>query len=329
MEQTMVPQIDATNPSSNPDAAAMSLPEGSIMDQLRAVAREQGVTVDANGNVAAPAQSAPVPAAQAPAQVQPTPAAPNQTAEQPAEPIVEVPQKFQNADGTPNVEKIAKSTANIDEMIERYKAKEREAQQLQNRVNNPLPTAVPAVPPPATQSAALQPLEIQVANDILSETQNLINQGYQVQQAQAIATARVQVRLQEARYGAEMSATAELRQRVEDQQRTVELKGMIENDPGLLSAEMADTLWKVRQENPWLNKAPEPWKAALHYYRGTQGTAQRVMTPTPTGTTAKAPPTPVGPVARVQPTVPSNPHQMTNDQLVSEIKKIWPTFRGK
>lgn len=335
MEQGMVPQLDASYPTTNPDAAAMAL-TGNTMADLANVAKELGVTLGPDGNpVEAPAQSAPVPAAQDPVQnivtEQETPApAAQQTAEQPTEPV-KVPAKFQNEDGSPNVEKIAKAEQNIDAMIERYKAKEREAQQLQNRVNNPpLAQPVQTVQPIAPVPVAPQPLELQVANDILTETQALINQGYQPAQAQALATARVQVKLQEARYQAEVSATADLRRQVEDTRRTQELKDMVEKDPALLSPEMVDTLWQVRQANPWLNNAPEPWKAALHFYRGSQGHAQPVTTPNPTGQTAKAPPTPVRPVARVQPAADlSKPQNLTDDQLVAEIRKVYPGFRNK
>lgn len=324
MEMTEVPQIDATNPVQNPDAAAMAL-TGDTMADLANVAKEMGVNIDSNGNVVeAPAQPAPVaaqparpqapPAVPAPAPVQP------QAAEQPPQPV-EVPPKFQNADGSANVEKIAKAEQNVDAMIERYKAKEREAQQLQNRVNNPAPAQQPVL----SQPQPLNPLEIQMAQDLINEA---AAQGVQLDQRLALAQARVMARGLDAKYQAEVSATEGLRRQLEDQRRTQELKDMVGQDPSLLTGEMVDKLWNVRQENPWLNQAPEPWKAALHYYRGTQGHAQSVKTPTPTGQTAKAPPTPVSPVARVQSTVPKRPEEMSQDELLSQIKSIYPRFRN-
>jgi hypothetical protein len=331
MEHQMVPEIDGSNPLTNPDAAAMAL-TGDTMTDLAAVAKEMGVALDNNGNVAeAPAQSAPVPAAQAPTpkvSVQPAPAAPTQTAEQPAT-TVEVPAKFQNEDGTPNVEKIIKAEENIDALIARYKAKEKEGQQLQNRVNNPAP-AIQAAPAQPVAPQPLSPLEHQMAVDLINEA---AAQGVQLDQRIAIAQAKVMAKGLEAKHSAELSITERLQAQFEDQRRTAELKTLIESDPDALSGGMADTLWKLRQENPWLNQAPEPWKAALHYFRGTQGTAQQVVTPTPKGTTPKAPPTAVGPVARVQKTVDISDKRaiqsLDNATIEAEIRKLYPNFRGK
>ena len=315
MEQGVIPQVNTAEPSVNPDAAALAL-TGNTQADLAAVAKELGVTVDASGRVveAQPAQ----PAAEATPQPNPTPA-PAQT---PAEPV---PAKFQNADGSVNVEKLQKSEANLDEAIARYRAKEKEFQTVQNRVNNPPPA--PQYQPPQPQ---LTPFEIQVAQDILNDARAL---GVNMDQATAVLQARSQIRLQEARLGAEVSATAELRQKVEDNERSRELQGLIEKDQWLLSDEAMNVLWKVRQDNPWLNKAPEPWKAAYLLHKGSTGHTQQVQTPTPQGTTAKAPPAPVGPVARVQKTVNLGDtnalKKMDLNDLEAEAKRLYPGLRLK
>ena len=323
MELTQVPQIDGTNPNPTPDAAAMAL-TGNTMQDLQNVAREMGVSLDRDGNVVeAPAQPSPVSQpAPVPQHVESAPAQP-QAAEQPATQPVQVPQKFQNPDGTPNVEKIVKSTLSADEAIAKYRAKEKELSQIQNRVNNPPPQPVQPQP---QQGVYLSDLERGVASDLMREAAAL---GSPISEGQAVAQARVMARLAEAKYTAELNATADLRTKVEDYQRTLELKEMLDKDPALLSGEMADALWKVRQDNPWLNNAPEPWKAAYHYYRGQYGHATQVQTPTPMGPTVKAPPTPVGPVTRVQRTVDvTNPKSLSDADLVAEIRKIHPNFRN-
>jgi hypothetical protein len=241
---------------------------------------------------------------------------------------VEVPAKFKNPDGTVNVERIAKAESNLDEMVARYKAKEREAQQLQNRVNN-APQQVQQPPqfqqPQGYQQQMLTPLEIQMAQDIMAESAQF---GKAMEQAHAIALARVQARALAARYEADTQNTQELRRRIEDAERTRELQSLISSDPQLLSEGMVDKLWQIRQDKPWINNSAEPWKEAYIYYRGmNQGHAGQVSTPNPQRTTA--PPVPVGPVTRVQPQVDvTNPKSLTNEQLIAEIRKIHPTFRG-
>lgn len=332
-EMIEVPQIDTSSPVPHgmADAKAMAITGNNNID-LANIAKEMGVTLDARGNVvenpAPAAQPVPTPA---PAPVAPAPA-PVQAAD-PKPVDTTVPPKFLKPDGTVDEAKVEKSTKSVEEMIAHYRAKEREAQQLQNRVNNPpaqpqaAPQPVPQAAPQIAPNAPLNQLERDIATAIFQDAAAM---GAPIAEGHAIALARAQIRVAEIKYAAEMDATKELRARVEDNERRRELQGLIDANPELLSAEMADTLWRVRQENPWLNQAPEPWKAALIHLQGTQGRAGQVQTPIPTGVTAKAPATPVTPVARVQPTVNlANPHSMTNEQLEAEIRKQFPRFRGK
>lgn len=322
MEIAEVPQVQALDRSVQPDSKAMSL-TGDTMKDLNNIAKEMGVSLDAKGNIAE-VQPTPAPVTQP----QVAPDQPQAVVTEPEKPV-EVPAKFQNPDGTVNVEKLEKSSASVDEMIARYRAKEREAQQLQNRVNNPPPVAQVVQPIQQPVQAQLSPLEYQMAQDLVAKA---AAQGLQLDHRLAIAQAQVMAQGLEAKHAAEMSLTQDLRQRVEDNERSRELQGLIDSDPALLSPGMVDTLWKVRQENPWLEKAPEPWKAAYIHLKGTQGHAPQVKTPNPTGTTAKAPPTPVGPVTRVQKTVDITDKRqlqgLTIEQLEAEAKKLFPGFNG-
>lgn len=328
MEQVAAPvEIDGTNPTNTPDAAALAM-TGDTMADLAAVAKEMGVPIDSNGNVVeAPAQSAPVPAAQpqAPKPVAVAPAAPNQTAEQPATPV-EVPEKFQNPDGTPNVEKIEKSTRSVEEALAYYKAKEREMSQAQNRVNNP-----PATQPvqPVAPAQPLHPLEVQMANHLIQEA---AAQGLQLDQRLAIAQAKVMAAGLEAKYDAELNATADIRREMQEAKMSQELGRLIDSDNSLVSPEVADRLIAIKQELglKTFDKAYAVYLGEQEIKRRTQGHTQQVLTPTPKGVTAKAPPTPVAPVARVQKSVDvSNPHSLSDADLLAEIRKIHPTFRGR
>lgn len=304
MEMQEVPQVNAgTDASKTPDAQALSLPDNT-QEALQQVAKEMGVSLDADGNVADAAPPQPevpdrvMPGAKRP-QMPPAgkPQTPVDQAEGQPPTDTDVPAKFQNPDGSANVEKLEKSSLSLDQAIAAYKAKEKEFQTLQNRVNNP-PQQIPQgnqTPTQTPQQAQLSPLEIQMAQDLMAEA---AAQGQQMHQAYAIAQARVMARGLQARYNAELNATEDLRQRLESHERTRELQSMIEADPTLASPEMAKTLWEIRQNNPHINQAPEPWKAAYIHYRGTQGFAQQVQMPTPKGSTER-PQVPVDPVTRV------------------------------
>ena len=322
MEMTEVPQIDITNANPNPDAAAMAL-TGDNRQDLAAIAKEMGVSLDADGNVVE-ASVQPTPA-QTPTPVKAVETAKSQAAEQPKTEIL-IPAKFQKPDGTVDEKRLEKSSASLDEAIARYRAKEREFQQLQNKVNNPPPGQQHQAP----ASIPLSPLEVQIARDLIAESAAL---GAPLSEGHAIAQAKVMSRALEAKYAAEMDATSDLKRRIEDNERARELQGLIDGDPRLLTSEMVDALWNIRQSNPYLNSAPEPWKAAYTFYLGQQTRGGQVKTPTPTGQAAKAPPTPVGPVSRVGQFVNLGDRTaleaLRTEQLEALVKQEFQGFRGR
>jgi hypothetical protein len=322
MEQTMVPQVDATNPNPTPDAKAMALPEGSTMDQLRAVAKEMNIPLTPEGNIAETqetAQPASEPKVESPPQAQ-VQAAP------PAHAPAEVPKKFQNPDGTVNVEKLEKSTKSVEEMLAYYRGKEAEAQKAQNRVNNPPPN--PQAPQTFVPPQGLSPLEVQAAQDILADAQAL---GHKMTQNEAILMARAQVRMNEARLNAELNATEDIRRELNETKLTTELQGLMNRDPELLTPQTADRLVELRNELRKQNPNAS-YRDAYVLHLGQlelQRRTGQVLTPNPTGQTVKAPPTPVGPVSRVQGSVDlSNPKALPDDILLAEIRKIHPNFRN-
>ncbi len=237
------------------------------------------------------------------------------------EQVTEVPVKFQNADGTPNAEKVEKSTADVLKGIEYYRAKEREFHQLQNKVNNapqPAPQAVPQGP------AQLSPLEYQMAQDLLNEA---AAQGVQLDQRLAIAQARVMARGLEAKHSAERSMTDDLRREMAESRMTNELKDLIDADPNLTTPAVADRVLSIKQQMGF-----KTYREAYIQHLGEEAIAQRtgqVKTPIPTGSTVKAPATPVGPVSRVQSTVVAkSPHEMTTAELEAAVRAEFPRYRG-
>ena len=226
---------------------------------------------------------------------------------QPAKPEIKataaatVPEKFKAGDGSLDTAKLEKSTVDAEAALARYAAKEKELRQKMNEVNNlSRQTIHPNIAPviPAVNAVPLTPFEIQVANDLINEAAAY---GYQMPQGQAIAQARVQVKMAEARHAAEASLTESLRVKLEDQDRRTELEAIAKYDQSVLSPEGFEALSKIRESKPWINQSPTPWTEAYSYYLAEQtrkARQQGTVLPTPTGLTAKAPPTPVSPAPR-------------------------------
>lgn len=238
----------------------------------------------------------------------------------------EVPDKFKNPDGTVNQERIEKSTVNAEEAYQKYAELERKMRQAQNNVaalqKGVLPPATPAAAPVAQYSQ----FEIQVAQDLINAHAEA---GLQLAPANALAQARVQVRLVEAKHNAEASRIDQIGQQLEDQDRRRELEKIAEHDPWVLSPEGIAKLSEIRENRPHVNAAPNKWTAAYREFLADQAMSQRlngtVQTPNPKGITAKAPPTPVSPAPRVsvQPTGPKL-DQMSADQITSHVKNMTP-----
>ena len=246
-----------------------------------------------------------------------------QTAPQAASPaavvpsVAEVPEKFRGADGKLDQEKLLKSYASAEKELGR-KANEVNALKA-NTVAPGTTQAAPVVTAPAAQTGNLTPLELQVARDVY-------NSGAGFSEAQAIAIARTQVRLADAASGmareAALGEVSQLREAQAEQRQQSELHSLAKSFPEVLTPQGYEALVKVRQENPWLNASPEPWKAAALFHlgqKGLTGQAGTVSIPIPTGAQPgqPLPVTPSGPV--------SNPIQLnTRDQIEAHVKTLSP-----
>lgn len=310
----VVPQIDTNDSNrSNTVAPAVAALTGNDLADVAAIAKELGVADPFAANQA----QQPKPVAQP--QVAPPPVVPQAA---PKAETVEVPPKFQNPDGTVNEAKLDKSKQSLAEKLAEFKAMEREYNQKQNKINNP--PQVPVQPQPLPQNPTqLSPLEYQMAQDLINES---AAQGFTLDHRQAIAQARVMARGLEAKHAAEQSLFEELKRENADNRMTAELKDLIDADEGFLTKATAERVLAIRAEKGG------SYRDAYIQHLGEEAIRQRtgqVKTPIPTGQTVKAPPTPVGPVLRVQPAVSTaNPHDLSNEQLEAEIRKIHPRFRG-
>lgn len=265
-------------------------------------------------------------ASNAPAEAVPAPKVeatqPETTA--PATAPATVPEKFKAADGTLDAEKVAKSTVDAEAALAKYATKEKELRQKMNEVARlSQQTIAPNVAPvaPAVNQVPLTAFEIQVANDLINEAAAY---GYQMPQGQAIAQARVQVKMAEARHNAEASLTESLRIKLEDQDRRSELEAIAKYDQSVLTPEGFDALAKIREAKPWINQSPKPWTEAYDYYLAEQTKKQRhagTVQPTPMGQAAKAPPTPVSPAPRVV-VQPTGPDLSSKDSIDAHLASL-------
>lgn len=242
-------------------------------------------------------------------------------------PVTPVPDKFKAPDGTVSEEKVVKSTVHAEEALAKYAEIERKLRQKQNEVAA-LKQGAPIPQPPAQVPANVQlsPFEIQVAQDYINESAAL---GYQMPQAQAIAQARVQIRLYEAAQAARMDSTESLRQRLDDADSRRELESIAANDPWVLSLKGIEALGKIRQERQHVNHSATPWTAAYREYLADTVLQQRlsgqVQTPTPQAKAAQPPATPVNAVTRVS-VKPTGPDfgAMNSDQITAYATALDP-----
>lgn len=298
---------------SNKAPAEFSGKWSDMASDMANIAKELGVSEQPAQPVAQPPQAVvtqPAPTAPVSPQAE-TKAAPAAVPAQ-AAPAPEVPEKFRGADGKLDQGKLLNS----------YLEAEKALKKAQNAKSVPVEVA-PAPQlvqqPQPVQTGGLTPLEFQVARDIYA--------GGGVSEANAIAQARVQIRLAEA---ARMSAAQEAQQsispfmeRVSDSQRRSELQELAKSHPEVLTPQGHAELVKIREENPWINASPEPWKAAtliLLGQKGLNGQAGTVAIPTPTGAQQTVNPLPVTPS---QPA--ANPLQLnTPAQIEAYVKTLNP-----
>ena len=309
---TLTVPDSAAMPATPAPTAELSFKPGNLMADLELLRQEMGTAE----TVTAPPQ-----AVQVPTKTEPVTKEPEQSATTPATPI---PDKFKNPDGTVNQEKIEKSTLNAEEAYAKFAEIEKKMRQAQNAVATlkQAPVApAPAVPQvPITQN--LTPLELTMAQDLINESAAL---GIQLDQRLAIAQARVMAKGLEAKNAYQMDVTTQIRERLEDQDRRMELEVIAKHDQWVLSPEGIETLSRIRQERPHVNASDRPWRTAYREHLADQAMKQttqgQVLNPTPTGQTAKAPPTPVGPAPRVV-VKPSEPVLQTKEQVDAHLATL-------
>ena len=201
------------------------------------------------------------------------PAQSDQPAPAPATPeAAKVPDKFLNPDGSIDQDRLLRSYVEAEKALKR-------AQQ-----------AKPAAYQQPTTPAAPNTFAAEIEADL-----------------QKIGPGQTLAKLFEAaRQAGYADAKSELEtfvDRFETQARTTELKAIGEKDPWVFTDQGFNALKSIREGNPWVNQAPDPWKTAYLLHKGqsslSTSSAQQVQTPTPKAVTA--PPAPATAAVRTQP----------------------------
>ena len=318
-------EVDA----SGKDSVAIPVPEGFSTPaavQATAFTGEPG-NLMADLAALAAEQAAPVAVVTPPPFIEPTPL-PKPEITTAMAPATAVPAKFKDENGAVSLEKIEKSTVNAEEAYKKYAELERNLRQKQNEVAA-LQKSAPAPQsqvPPIAPNTPLSALERDMAQAIFNDAQSL---GQPVTEIQAIVQARSQIRIADIRYQAELSATEQLRDRFEAQDRRTELEKIAEHDPWVISPEGVEALGKIRESFPHVNESRTPWTAAYDQHLANQVKQQRlagqVPTPTPTAKTARPPATPVQAAPRVV-VKPSEPNMSgwNSNQISAYVASLPP-----
>lgn len=230
---------------------------------------------------------------------------------------VVVPEKFKNPDGSVNVDNLAKSTQNVEEAIATYLAKEKELKRKMNEVKakeNAYIKPVPAPNAPAPVVPVNTNFAAQLEADIAKEGAGVVLAKL-FTAAQESVEERVQSRIQALQ---DVNAQNTTKQQVE---------AIGKSDPWVYTPEGVATLTKVLEEQPYLQAAEDPYKAAYLYYSGIKSVASKsssqVLTPTPQARPSA--PVPTGqavnrtsaPVIKLE----------TKEDIDNHIKKLTPEER--
>lgn len=307
-----VPEVNTQDKMAQPDAGlqGFSGKPGDFAADMAKIAAEFGH---------APEAPAPI-AAEAPAAIQhKAPEAAPAQPEQPqaaGQPTVEVPKKFQNADGTVDADKVQKSEVNLDEAIARYKAKEREFQQLQNKVNNP-----PAYQPPVAQAQeGIDPFVAQLNADLAANPSN-----------PGLVLAKLFHAAKDSAYQQAKQDIEGIRTETHAEKNEKELAGLLKLYPEMASPDGIEKLSAIRQE-----RGINTWRGAFREYIADQGMTQRlggqVQTPNPTAAAVKAPASPAAAAPRAVAEAPKTEKEinaMLNGMTQAQQNEFWKrTFPG-
>lgn len=227
---------------------------------------------------------------------------------------VEVPDKFKNPDGTVNVAQIEKSTANAEEALAKYLEKEKE---LKRKINEVKAKENAYINPPATIAP---PPDIHVNTTFAEQLEaDLAKDGAGVVLVKLFTAA------QEAAEEKVRGEISGLKTIVSENATTQQVKSIGKKDPWVFTTEGIETLTKILDEQPYMQKAVDPYKAAYLHHKGMQSvvsqSSPQVLTPNPVARPSA--PVPTGQAASQTQTNPESMFDKLNsDQKLEFIKRL-------
>lgn len=233
--------IEVVNGADPAGAAALEFTPGNVDQKTEADlnALEAQINAQLQGKLAQQAPQLPVQQQQPQAQVQ---IQEPQAQPQGVVPPTDVPQKFQNADGSLNEQKLDKSLANLNAYVEaeRELTRLRQANAQGNQFN-----------PQAFQQPQYQPQQPQQGQDFVGDVQR----GLQTNAAGTV------VNLFRA---AQLAAEQNVQESLKEVNMKMELMSIAQEDPVVFTKQGLQELIQIRKDNPWVNDSPSPW---LYAYR--------------------------------------------------------------
>lgn len=207
------------------------------------------------------------------------------TGQLPAPATPEIPAKFLDKDGNPDLEKVEKSTRSAEEAIAKYLEKEKVLRQKAAEVDRlakaqgyaPLAQDKPVEVKPQEPAPIADNFEAQLEADFRANPGKTLARLFQAAKDLSATESKAHV--------------DSIAQEIELTKRERELHGLAKNDPWVVSEQGIETLAKYRESNPRLANWTEAYKAYLGDQEFSKRVNRQVTTPTPKAVTA--PPAPV------------------------------------
>ena len=236
------------------------------------------------------------------------------TGQLPAPATPEIPAKFLDKDGNPDLEKVEKSTRSAEEAIAKYLEKEKvlrqkaaEVDRLSKSQGYPSLVQEKPVEVKPQEPAPSVDFEAQLATDFAANPGKTLARLFQAAKDLSSSESKAHV--------------DGIAQEIELTKRERELHGLAKNDPWVVSEQGVETLAKYRESNPRLANWTEAYKAYLGDQEFSKRVNRQVITPTPKAVTV--PPAPV--------TAGGRPSQATTglnfgsqDAIAAHLAKLTP-----
>lgn len=243
--------------------AELSFNPNDFAADIAKIAAEQGISLNT-------AVEADVPVVEPPT----TPVQPETATVTPEATKPEVPVKFQTPEGNIDIAKVEKSTMAADEALAKYLEKEKELKRKINEVNTQKNAYIN---PPA----AIAPTpEIQVNMSFAQQLdEDIKNQGAGVVLAKLFTAAQ---QAAEEKLRGELDGIKSVNA---ESQTRLQVEAIGKKDPWVYTQNGLDTLTKILEDQPYLQNAKDPYKAAYLYHKGSQSvvsqSSPQVLTPNP------------------------------------------------